>query len=64
LQLYHSYDRVGAQSHNEWPKQQPHLIWTSSRTIVDYLGAGQRDGAQLAGSHVLKARWLFGARFK
>lgn len=35
--FYHPYDRVGAQSHPEWPKQQPHLIWTSSHTIVDYL---------------------------
>lgn len=35
--FYHPYDRVGTQSHAEWPKQQPHLIWTSSHTIVDYL---------------------------
>lgn len=35
--FYHPYDRAGAQSHPEWPKQQPHLIWTSSHTIVDYL---------------------------
>jgi hypothetical protein len=37
MAFYHPYDRVGSQSHNEWPKQQPHLIWTSSHTIVDYL---------------------------
>lgn len=35
--FYHPYDRVGAQSHAEWPKQQPHLIWTGSHTIVDFL---------------------------
>jgi hypothetical protein len=35
--LYHPYDRVAAQGHNKWPEEQPHLVWTSSRTIVDYL---------------------------
>lgn len=35
--FYHPYDRVAAQGHTEWPKQQPHLIWTSNHTIVDYL---------------------------
>lgn len=35
--LYHPYDRVAAQSHPEWPKAQPHLIWNDSHTIVDYL---------------------------
>lgn len=35
--FYHPYDRVATEGHGEWPKQQPHLIWTSSRTIVDYL---------------------------
>lgn len=35
--FYHPYDRHAAQSHTEWPREQPHLIWTSSHTIVDYL---------------------------
>ncbi|MHB8270247.1 DUF7665 family protein [Bradyrhizobium sp.] len=35
--FYHPYDRLAAQGHGEWPKEQPHLIWTSSHTIVDYL---------------------------
>lgn len=35
--FYHPYDRVAAQGHPEWPKQQPHLVWTDSHTIVDYL---------------------------
>lgn len=35
--FYHPYDRVATQSHGEWMRQQPHLIWTSSHTIVDYL---------------------------
>ena len=35
--FYHPYDRVAIQGHAEWPKQQPHFVWTSDRTIVDYL---------------------------
>jgi hypothetical protein len=35
--FYHPYDRVATQGHGEWPKQQPHLIWTNAHTIVDYL---------------------------
>lgn len=35
--LYHPYDRVAAQGHADWPTQQPHLVWNSNRTIVDYL---------------------------
>lgn len=35
--FYHPYDRVAAQGHSQWATEQPHLIWTSSRTIVDYL---------------------------
>jgi hypothetical protein len=35
--FYHPYDRVAAQSHPAWPTEQPHLIWTASNTIVDYL---------------------------
>ena len=35
--FYHPYDRVAAQGHTEWPKQQPHLVWTCNNTIVDYL---------------------------
>ena len=35
--FYHPYDRVATQGHAEWPQQQPHLIWSNSHTIVDYL---------------------------
>ena len=38
--FYHPYDRVAADSHNsrnEWKTAQPHLIWDSEHTIVDYL---------------------------
>jgi hypothetical protein len=35
--FYHPYDRVAAKGHTEWAKDQPHLVWTSDRTIVDYL---------------------------
>lgn len=35
--FYHPYDRVSAQTHPNWPNEQPHLIWDSSHTIADYL---------------------------
>lgn len=35
--FYHPYDRVAAKDHTQWPKEQPHLIWDSNHTIVDYL---------------------------
>lgn len=35
--LYHPYDRVAATSHDQWKSEQPHLIWDSQHTIVDYL---------------------------
>ena len=35
--FYHPYDRRAADSHTDWRTQQPHLVWTSDRTIVDYL---------------------------
>jgi hypothetical protein len=35
--FYHPYDRVAAQGHASWPREQPHLVWTSNQTIVDYL---------------------------
>lgn len=35
--FYHPYDRVAATSHPAWPKEQPHLVWDSEHTIVDYL---------------------------
>lgn len=35
--FYHPYDRVARVGHNEWPQQQPHLIWNDAHTIVDYL---------------------------
>lgn len=35
--LYHPFDRFAASSHTQWATEQPHLIWTSDRTIVDFL---------------------------
>lgn len=35
--FYHPYDRVAARGHTDWPKAQPHLVWDSMHTIVDYL---------------------------
>jgi hypothetical protein len=35
--FYHPYDRVAAKDHDKWPAEQPHLIWDSNHTIVDYL---------------------------
>ncbi len=35
--FYHPYDRVAAGSHDKWPTQLPHRVWTSNHTIVDYL---------------------------
>jgi hypothetical protein len=35
--FYHPYDRVAAESHKQWATEQPHLIWDSNHTIVDYL---------------------------
>lgn len=35
--FYHPYDRVAANGHAEWANTMPHLIWTSEKTIVDYL---------------------------
>jgi hypothetical protein len=35
--FYHPYERLAAQGHPLWPTEQPHLIWTNSHTIVDYL---------------------------
>ena len=35
--FYHPYDRVARIGHDEWPRQQPHLIWNDMHTIVDYL---------------------------
>lgn len=34
--FYHPYDRVAAKGHDKWPAEQPHLIWHSNHTIVDY----------------------------
>ena len=33
----HPYDRVAAQGHPNWAAEQPHLVWTSNHTIVDFL---------------------------
>ena len=35
--FYHPYDRVAAKSHPNWATEQPHLVWTSGHTVVDYL---------------------------
>lgn len=35
--FYHPYDRVAAQGHPGWAVEQPHCLWTSNHTIVDYL---------------------------
>lgn len=35
--LYHPYDRVATSDHRQWLTEQPHLIWDSKHTIVDYL---------------------------
>ena len=35
--FYHPYDRVAAEGHPDWRTQQPRLVWTSERSIVDYL---------------------------
>jgi hypothetical protein len=35
--FYHPYDRAPVSDHPQWKTEQPHLVWTSSHTIVDYL---------------------------
>jgi len=35
--FYHPYDRVAAEGHPEWSKNQASLVWDSNHTIVDYL---------------------------
>jgi hypothetical protein len=35
--FYHPYDRVASSDHPQWKTDQPHKIWTSSHTIVNYL---------------------------
>lgn len=35
--FYHPYDRVAVQGHAKWLTEQPHLVWTSDHTIVDFL---------------------------
>lgn len=35
--LYHPYDRIARQGHNDWPKQYPHLVWDTSSTFIQYL---------------------------
>lgn len=35
--FYHPYDRRAATTHAQWPADQPHLVWTSEHTIVDFL---------------------------
>ena len=35
--FYHPYDRIAAKGHPGWLTDQPHLVWSSAHTIVDYL---------------------------
>jgi hypothetical protein len=35
--FYHPYDRSPLSDHPNWPAELPHLVWTSSHTIVNYL---------------------------
>jgi hypothetical protein len=35
--FYHPYDRAPVSDHPQWRTEQPHLIWTDSHTIVNYL---------------------------
>jgi hypothetical protein len=35
--FYHPYDRSPLSDQPGWPTEQPHLVWTSSHTIVSYL---------------------------
>jgi hypothetical protein len=35
--FYHPYDRSPLSDHPAWPTEQPHLVWTSAHTIVNYL---------------------------
>jgi hypothetical protein len=35
--FYHPYDRVVATGHPDWLTQDPHRVWNSNLTIVDYL---------------------------
>jgi hypothetical protein len=35
--FYHPYDRAPVQDHPQWATEQPHLVWGSSHTIVNYL---------------------------
>jgi hypothetical protein len=35
--FYHPYDRAPLSDHPKWPAEQPHLVWTDSHTIVNYL---------------------------
>lgn len=35
--LYHPYDRSPLSDHPRWPTEQPHLIWDSNHTILDYV---------------------------
>jgi hypothetical protein len=35
--FYHPYDGLAAKGHPEWIAAQPHLVWTSDHTIVDWL---------------------------
>lgn len=35
--FYHPYDRSPLSDHPNWPVEQPHLVWTDSHTIVNYL---------------------------
>jgi hypothetical protein len=49
--FYHPYDRTPLQDHGHWRNEQPHLVWTETHTIVDYLEEFQSllTGADYAG---------------
>lgn len=35
--FYHPYDRVALPGHENWATENPNVVWTAKRTIVDYL---------------------------
>lgn len=35
--FYHPYDRVAAQTHPAWSREYPHLVWSPTCTIADFL---------------------------
>lgn len=35
--FYHPFDRQALAGHHQWAEQNPHYIWTSDRTLTDFL---------------------------